>query len=56
MFFLPNRARERGLHQLLGRPVVAAPVATAARDKLRTDQCVADAVWLPIGKSTHRTG
>lgn len=49
LFFLPNRARERQLHQQLGRRLIATPVATATREALRTDLCVADGIWLPVG-------
>lgn len=49
LFSLPDRGRERLLHELLGRQPRAVPIVTMARDRLRPDVCVADAVWLPTG-------
>ncbi|GAB3868141.1 replication-relaxation family protein [Dactylosporangium cerinum] len=51
LFSLPDRGRERLLHKVLGRQPRAIPIVTMARDRLRPDASVADAVWLPTGAS-----
>ncbi|MGI5246703.1 hypothetical protein [Dactylosporangium sp. CA-139066] len=54
LFFLPDRAREDRLHQLLERRSLTTPVATAVRDRLNAARTVADAIWRPVGNAAQR--
>ncbi|MET7951035.1 replication-relaxation family protein [Micromonospora sp. NPDC005324] len=49
LFWLPNTAQERALHDLLTGMRSPVPVATAARDSVPDGACAADAVWLVVG-------